>query len=381
MLFGTGLERSGSLRFAAAPGLVGEEGHAYRLARRTAWVGNIPLALARRQDDLRSLLSQFGEVEKMTVRVKTAEAGTHYGSWCLACYKGPEAVDAALAAKLEVDADPEAGAGEASTGVVVLEVRQSDVKGELQKQAAGESSPGLLRRQSTRVHEPKWLADSAPPDAKKRWKKARSAYLVTKALRSGNGSATLGQPAGPHAGSGIFRSVQGAQDRSAHATTMMMSEVIDRLVSASVFATFCSCTNSVSMLGLTCLAACAAHDGGGDGGHEARDGGARGRGPLPDPPDPRGARPDLDAARGGRRGGRARAVGIAPTPREHRRADGCGGRPRGALVRRGVALGLASFRAGGLVALAACKRMYGVAPWPTNIVARNAARAAGNHEV
>ena len=237
VLFGPGLERSGSLRFAAAPGLVGEEGHAYRLARRTAWVGNIPLALARRQDDLRSLLSQFGEVEKMTVRVKTAEAGTHYGSWCLACYKGPEAVDAALAAKLEVDADPEAGGGEASTGVVVLEVRQSDVKGELQKQAAGESSPGLLRRQSTRVHEPKWLADAAPPDAKKRWKKARSAYLVTKALRSGNGSATLGQPAGPHAGSGIFRSVQGAQDRSAHATTMMMSEVIDRLVSA-LFATF-----------------------------------------------------------------------------------------------------------------------------------------------
>ena len=48
---------------------VGEEGHAYSPARRTAWVGNIPLALARRQDDLRSLLSQFGEVEKMTVRV------------------------------------------------------------------------------------------------------------------------------------------------------------------------------------------------------------------------------------------------------------------------------------------------------------------------
>ena len=39
----------------------------------TAWIGGIPLALARHEDGLRDLLSSYGELEKLSVRIKAGE--------------------------------------------------------------------------------------------------------------------------------------------------------------------------------------------------------------------------------------------------------------------------------------------------------------------
>jgi hypothetical protein len=217
-------QRSKTLGFSAAPALVGPEGQSYRLSRRTAWVGNLPLYLARDEQQLRQVMQRFGTVDSLTVTIKD-NGESCYSSWCLVCFAELSMLQAILAAPpLMVPVEPQAKEGEPTEGTVELKVaaerdtrnnRTSSEKADLE--AAREQ---LLKSDSVRA--------TGTMSGKKHWKNARSMYLVTQAMRSKTRRAAGAEPT-PHAAGGVFQSIGGAQDRSTHAVTMMLSEIIDRL--------------------------------------------------------------------------------------------------------------------------------------------------------
>jgi hypothetical protein len=84
---GKGMSRTASLRFSAAPQLVGEEGQSYRLTQRTVWVGNIPRYLANNRSKLSQVLERFGAIETLEVNLQQqGDSGQGCFGWCLVCY-------------------------------------------------------------------------------------------------------------------------------------------------------------------------------------------------------------------------------------------------------------------------------------------------------
>lgn len=102
------LQRTESLRFSAAPQMVGEEGRSFRMAKRTAWVGNIPRHLAIDQAQLSNFFRRFGAIEALKVNLcEEANDQDCCNSWCLVCYRNDTSLQSMqAAAPLMVPAKP-----------------------------------------------------------------------------------------------------------------------------------------------------------------------------------------------------------------------------------------------------------------------------------
>jgi hypothetical protein len=103
-------------------------------ANMTAWVGGIPRALAEDQAALLRLLSQFGEVDRLSIRLKEGD----YKCWCLARFKWHDPVGKMMAEPIEVPFEP-TDSGEPSDNQEkaigrqqpTLKVKRADVQGQL----------------------------------------------------------------------------------------------------------------------------------------------------------------------------------------------------------------------------------------------------------
>eukprot|EP01044_Picomonas_judraskeda_P016068 COSAG03_NODE_2796_length_2448_cov_1.770115_2_plen_199_part_00 len=97
----------------------------------TAWIGGIPLALARHEDGLRDLLSSYGELEKLSVRIKAGENR----SWCLATFLNEDALERLARAPIAVVTEGGENGGELTGGrSVFLAVEEADVQGHLRRE-------------------------------------------------------------------------------------------------------------------------------------------------------------------------------------------------------------------------------------------------------
>ena len=106
----------------------------------TAWIGGMPAALAEDEAALHKLLAAFGELEKTTTRIKSAP----YKSWCLATFHNLDAMERLMQGPIYTPS-PEPGHTPGSPPPQLL-VREADVKGELAKHKAVNSSGQLATR-------------------------------------------------------------------------------------------------------------------------------------------------------------------------------------------------------------------------------------------
>lgn len=137
----------------------------------TAWIGGIPLALARNEDDLRALLSSFGELQKISVRVKP---GVNK-SWCLATFHNVDALERLTRAPIPVEAATESeGSGSGAKAMdgpaVHLVVKEADVQAHLEKggdegtlrQFAAEHESKIMQPRRMKKPKKKVQADANP---------------------------------------------------------------------------------------------------------------------------------------------------------------------------------------------------------------------------